>query len=98
MDNRGNHLVAPDNGAINVPAVAAGHVVKRYVAQSLDELSMEVHCLNSESVRFYCSIYMKSCSERWYLYMFTECRNDNIGAKYCLSGYFIICSALWTER
>ncbi len=46
MDNRGNHLVATDNGTINVPALAAGHVVKRYVAQSLDELTLEVS--NSE--------------------------------------------------
>ena len=31
-----------DDSAINVPAVAAGCVVKRYVAQAADEMTLEV--------------------------------------------------------
>ena len=42
MDNRGNHLVAVDDSAINVPAVGAAHVVRRYVPQAPDELPLEV--------------------------------------------------------
>ena len=42
MDNRGNHLIAVDDSAINTPAIAAGHVIKRYTAQARDELTFEV--------------------------------------------------------
>ncbi|XP_070548003.1 rho GTPase-activating protein 32-like isoform X1 [Ptychodera flava] len=42
LDNHGNHLIVSDESAINIPAVAAAHVVKRYVAQASDELSLEV--------------------------------------------------------
>ncbi len=28
--------------SLNIPAIAAGHVIKRYVAQAADELSLEV--------------------------------------------------------
>ncbi|CAH1263944.1 ARHGAP32 [Branchiostoma lanceolatum] len=42
LDNRGNHLIARDECAINVPAVAAAHVIKRYAAQASDEISLEV--------------------------------------------------------
>ncbi|XP_055342347.1 LOW QUALITY PROTEIN: uncharacterized protein LOC129590925 [Paramacrobiotus metropolitanus] len=44
LDNRGFHLVAcaSDGSAINTPAVAAVHVVKRYVPQLDDELALEV--------------------------------------------------------
>jgi len=42
MDNRGNHLVAPADSAINVPAIAAAQVIKRYAPQAPDELSLEV--------------------------------------------------------
>lgn len=31
-----------DDSAINVPAIAAAHVIKRYVAQASDEISLEV--------------------------------------------------------
>ena len=31
-----------DDSAINVPAIAAAHVIKRYVAQAPDEISLEV--------------------------------------------------------
>lgn len=43
MDNRGKRLVVPDNdAAVNIPAVGAAHVIKRYIAQSPDEISLEV--------------------------------------------------------
>jgi Rho GTPase-activating protein 33 len=32
-----------EDSAINVPAVAAAHVVKRYTAQASDEISFEVN-------------------------------------------------------
>uniref|UniRef100_A0A8C1P7G6 Rho GTPase-activating protein 32 n=2 Tax=Cyprinus carpio TaxID=7962 RepID=A0A8C1P7G6_CYPCA len=42
VDNKGNHLLVHDESSINVPAVAAAHVIKRYIAQAADELSFEV--------------------------------------------------------
>ncbi|XP_055052254.1 rho GTPase-activating protein 32 isoform X1 [Misgurnus anguillicaudatus] len=42
IDNKGNHLLVHDESSINVPAVAAAHVIKRYTAQAPDELSFEV--------------------------------------------------------
>ncbi|XP_077985019.1 uncharacterized protein LOC144439652 isoform X2 [Glandiceps talaboti] len=42
LDNHGNHLIVSDESAINIPAVAAAHVIKRYVAQAIDELSLQV--------------------------------------------------------
>jgi len=43
-DNRGNRvIVASDSSsAINIPAVGAALVVKRYMAQVPDEISLEV--------------------------------------------------------
>ncbi|XP_017347073.2 rho GTPase-activating protein 32 isoform X2 [Ictalurus punctatus] len=42
IDNKGNRLLVHDESSINVPAVAAAHVIKRYNAQAADELSFEV--------------------------------------------------------
>ncbi|XP_048588973.1 rho GTPase-activating protein 32 isoform X2 [Nematostella vectensis] len=42
IDNRGNHLLLTDESAINVPGIAAAHVIKRYHAQAADEISLEV--------------------------------------------------------
>ncbi|XP_030632668.1 rho GTPase-activating protein 32 [Chanos chanos] len=42
IDNKGNHLLVHDESSINVPAIAAAHVIKRYIAQAADELSFEV--------------------------------------------------------
>ncbi|KAK3531528.1 hypothetical protein QTP70_024912, partial [Hemibagrus guttatus] len=42
IDNKGNRLLVHDESSINVPAVAAAHVIKRYIAQAADELSFEV--------------------------------------------------------
>ncbi|XP_028825301.1 rho GTPase-activating protein 32 isoform X2 [Denticeps clupeoides] len=42
IDNKGNHLLVHDESSINVPAIAAAHVIKRYTAQASDELSFEV--------------------------------------------------------
>ncbi|XP_038065145.1 rho GTPase-activating protein 32-like isoform X2 [Patiria miniata] len=42
LDNHGNHVVASEESAINIPAVAAAHVTKRYMAQAPDEISLEV--------------------------------------------------------
>ncbi len=50
MDNRGNHLIAVDDSAINTPAIGAGHVIKRYAAQAADELSFEVRFRGAPSV------------------------------------------------
>ncbi|CAN8199210.1 unnamed protein product [Coccothraustes coccothraustes] len=42
IDNKGNHLLVHEESSINVPAIAAAHVIKRYIAQAADELSFEV--------------------------------------------------------
>ncbi|TRZ03264.1 hypothetical protein DNTS_006702 [Danionella cerebrum] len=42
LDNKGNHLLVHEESSINVPAIAAAHVIKRYIAQAADELSFEV--------------------------------------------------------
>ena len=35
-------LLVPEESSLNIPAIAAAHVIKRYVAQTADELSLEV--------------------------------------------------------
>ena len=50
MDNRGHHLIVTDDSAINTPAVAAAHVIKRYIAQAQDEISLEV-CTGEKKLR-----------------------------------------------
>ena len=48
MDNRGHRLVAPDDSAMNVPAIGAAHVVKRHAPQAPDKLQLEVrNAINS---------------------------------------------------
>ncbi|CAH1796836.1 unnamed protein product [Owenia fusiformis] len=42
MDNRGNRLIVTDESAINTPAVACAHVIKRYSEQAPDEINLEV--------------------------------------------------------
>ncbi|KAM8853443.1 uncharacterized protein arhgap32a isoform 1-T1 [Synchiropus picturatus] len=42
IDNKGNHLLVSEEASINVPAIAAAHVTKRYTAQATDELTFEV--------------------------------------------------------
>lgn len=42
IDNKGNRLLVNDEAFINVPAIAAAQVIKRYIAQASDELSFEV--------------------------------------------------------
>ncbi|XP_041037086.1 rho GTPase-activating protein 32-like [Carcharodon carcharias] len=42
IDNKGNRLLVNDEAFINVPAIAAAQVIKRYTAQARDELSFEV--------------------------------------------------------
>jgi len=42
IDNKGNRLYVVDDSPINIPAVAAAVVKKRYVAQNYDEISLEV--------------------------------------------------------
>ncbi|XP_032057719.1 rho GTPase-activating protein 32 isoform X2 [Aythya fuligula] len=42
LDNKGNHLLIHEESPINIPAIAAAHVIKRYIAQAGDELSFEV--------------------------------------------------------
>lgn len=45
IDNKGNHLLVTEEASINVPAIAAAHVIKRYTAQATDELTFEVTTL-----------------------------------------------------
>lgn len=45
IDNKGNHLLVSEEASINVPAIAAAHVTKRYTAQATDELTFEVACV-----------------------------------------------------
>ncbi|XP_074652867.1 uncharacterized protein LOC141907189 [Tubulanus polymorphus] len=42
MDNRGNRLMVTNESAINTPAIAAAHVIKRYTARAPDEICFEV--------------------------------------------------------
>ncbi|XP_067874849.1 rho GTPase-activating protein 33-like [Heterodontus francisci] len=42
IDNKGNRLLVNDESFINVPAIAAAQVIKRYTAQASDELSFQV--------------------------------------------------------
>ena len=42
MDNRGNRLIVTDESAINTPAIAAAHVIRRYQSMAADEVSFEV--------------------------------------------------------
>ena len=42
MDNRGHRMIVTDDSAINTPAIAAAHVIRRYTAQAADEISFEV--------------------------------------------------------
>ncbi|XP_029433226.1 rho GTPase-activating protein 33-like isoform X1 [Rhinatrema bivittatum] len=42
IDNHGNRLLVNEEASINVPAIAAAQVIKRYAAQACDELSFEV--------------------------------------------------------
>ena len=45
IDNRGNRFLLKEEASLNVPAIAAARVVKRYTAQASDEISIEVHAL-----------------------------------------------------
>lgn len=47
LDNHGRRLLLSEEASLNIPAVAAAHVVKRYTAQAPDELSFEVRLLGS---------------------------------------------------
>ncbi|XP_030069238.1 rho GTPase-activating protein 33 [Microcaecilia unicolor] len=42
IDNHGNRLLVNEEASINVPAIAAAQVIKRYTSQACDELSFEV--------------------------------------------------------
>ncbi|XP_029781739.1 rho GTPase-activating protein 33 isoform X2 [Suricata suricatta] len=42
LDNHGRRLLLSEEASLNIPAVAAAHVIKRYAAQAPDELSFEV--------------------------------------------------------
>ncbi|XP_053124352.1 rho GTPase-activating protein 33 isoform X2 [Hemicordylus capensis] len=53
IDNHGNRLLVNEEASINVPAIAAAHVVKRYTAQASDELSFEVGFFPSECVELF---------------------------------------------
>lgn len=35
-------MLVAEESSINVPAIAAAHVIKRYIAQATDELTFEV--------------------------------------------------------
>ncbi|KAL0984977.1 hypothetical protein UPYG_G00151340 [Umbra pygmaea] len=42
IDNRGNRFLLKEEASLNVPAIAAAQVTKRYTAQASDEISIEV--------------------------------------------------------
>ncbi|XP_069041200.1 rho GTPase-activating protein 33 isoform X2 [Lepisosteus oculatus] len=42
IDNRGNRFLLKEEASLNIPAIAAAHVIKRYTAQASDEISIEV--------------------------------------------------------
>ncbi len=42
IDNHGNSFLLKEEASLNVPAIAAAHVIKRYTAQASDEISIEV--------------------------------------------------------
>lgn len=42
IDNHGNRFMLKEEASLNVPAIAAAHVIKRYTAQASDEISIEV--------------------------------------------------------
>ncbi|MGH0178391.1 UNVERIFIED_CONTAM: hypothetical protein FKN15_077335 [Acipenser sinensis] len=42
IDNRGNQFLLKEEASLNVPAIGAAHVTKRYTAQANDEISIEV--------------------------------------------------------
>lgn len=47
LDNHGRRLLLSEEASLNIPAVAAAHVIKRYTAQAPDELSFEVRLWGS---------------------------------------------------
>ena len=60
-------VMEADDSAINVPAVAAARVIKRYIAQAPDEVSLEV-----ETIFFlYISDIFFGCS---FHYWYTMCK------------------------
>lgn len=54
LDNHGRRLLLSEEASLNIPAVAAAHVVKRYTAQAPDELSFEVSL--SQNELYLCSL------------------------------------------
>lgn len=56
LDNHGRRLLLSEEASLNIPAVAAAHVVKRYTAQAQDELSFEVR-LDSNDLNL-CSLFL----------------------------------------
>ncbi|XP_052002191.1 rho GTPase-activating protein 32-like isoform X2 [Xyrauchen texanus] len=42
IDNHGNRFLLKEEASLNIPAIAAAHVIKRYTAQASDEISIEV--------------------------------------------------------
>ena len=59
VDNKGNHLMLTEDSAINVPAIAAASVIKRYTAQASDEISFEVRKITC--VHVCVGLYHPSC-------------------------------------
>lgn len=42
IDNHGNRFLLKEEASLNVPGIAAAHVIKRYTAQASDEISIGV--------------------------------------------------------
>ena len=53
LDNHGRRLLLSEEASLNIPAVAAAHVVKRYTAQAPDELSFEVRLCGGGRLQLY---------------------------------------------
>lgn len=56
LDNHGRRLLLSEEASLNIPAVAAAHVVKRYTAQAPDELSFEVRL--GRNGLYLCSVFL----------------------------------------
>lgn len=73
VDNKGNHLLVHEESSINVPAIAAAHVIKRYIAQASDELSFEV--ITTETLKRPLIASLKDTEFLWVLEKCYLCRN-----------------------
>lgn len=89
VDNKGNHLLVHEESSINVPAIAAAHVIKRYIAQASDELSFEVTAapLNTHTHTHTLLVHYIPWSQ-------IEPIDDNLSASFCFIHFHLACCFL----